>query len=217
MFDPTPSNGLDEVEYVELYNASPYDFELSMLRLADSKTDHHLPVGVFSSGTYLILASGPIASDTSVYWFSEFPSLNNQGETLYIMSMDGDTIDFVAYTLESYIFSKKKNGGYSIEKLELLDTCITWRWHASLADEGGTPGRRNSVNDLREDALPPHLIKQEKLTSNLLELTYDEFINTTAVKVIQQANNRELIVSNKYGKLWILVDSLVFFALWIPS
>jgi len=210
MFDPTPSNGLEEVEYVELYNASPYDFELSTLRLADSKTDHHLPVGGFSSGAYLTLASGPIGSDTSVYWFSEFPSLNNEGETLYLISIDGDTIDFVAYTPESYIDLGKKEGGYSIEKLELLDTCITWLWHASLADTGGTPGRRNSVNDLREDALPPHLIKQEKLSPNLLELTYDEAINTAVVKVIQKANNRELTVSSENDKLWIQLDSLPF-------
>ncbi|MBC7757569.1 MAG: lamin tail domain-containing protein, partial [Phormidesmis sp. FL-bin-119] len=103
-------------------------------------------------GEYLILC--PIA-DTLLYkkfgktkGISPWPSLGNGGDQITLKSFKQRLVDSVAFSDKWYKSQKKKNGGWSLEKIDLLFNSCTgfYNWASAIDPIGGTPGRVNSLN-----------------------------------------------------------------------
>ncbi len=179
--DPTPPIGLPEAEFVEIFNASPFKISLDSFTLSDEGHTAFFAGGHIDSGSYLILCR---PEDTSlfkpfgkVYGLVNMPALNNSGDRLILKSRSGKVLDSLAYDLTWYGDENKKEGGWSLERINIDPLCEgKSNWHASLDPAGGTPGRINSVAGHPFDTLAPGLLSVKQLDAHTLRVILNEKI-----------------------------------------
>jgi hypothetical protein len=185
MPDPSPSIGLPEVEYIELYNASESAIELLGSTVSGIEFTQSL---VLSSGAYVVLTAVE-----NEFAFLNFPNvvyledlsasfLTNAGRELELLNPDGVSVDRVNYDLSWYNDSGKEDGGYSLERINLLEPCRgADNWTGSEADFGGTPGEQNSVFSEEPDMVAPEIIAVYAQGANLIEVRFSEVIDSMSV------------------------------------
>ncbi|MFQ6615359.1 MAG: lamin tail domain-containing protein [Fidelibacterota bacterium] len=136
-------------EFVELVNLQGGDADLTGWRFSDSDTGEVriLPSGTIPSGGF-----GIIAADSSLLSMvptlsplviprNGFPPLNNAGDTLFLFDPTGVLMDRVPYAPHWDLVR-----GRSLEKLHpSLESQVDRNWGPSVAPEGMTPGRENSI------------------------------------------------------------------------
>ena len=129
---------------------------------------------------------------------NDFPSLLNAGTIIRLSTPDGLIIDSVTYSDDWYIDSAKKNGGWSLEKIDLNRFCGDRNnWIATVDVSGGTPGKINSVNAPNPENLPPELLEVNLLSASSIELIFSESF------ILPDKN--DFIVDNV-----LVIDSLIF-------
>ena len=198
MADPTPSAGLPVTEYFEIFNTSDKDFDLSAVIFSDASATISLPNFELTSQSYLIITSTAATSlfDGNVLGIAGFPSLGNSSDSLSIVNVDNQLIDQVVYESSWYNDSEKDDGGFSLERISLLDACnIEANWTASNAPNGGTPGEVNSVFDNSPDEVNPEIISFTFDGNNLL-VNFNEPMDTTTFLTSNFASQPEVAVSS---------------------
>ncbi len=170
MIDPSPSVGLAEVEYIELFNTTSNYVNLSSYQLIISTTKLILPNYVLKPGEYLLIGSNNDSVELKKYGafigFSSFPSLSNSSATISLYNKMNRLIDRVSYRSSWYRDPIKLDGGWSLELIDPYNRCIDInRWTASIHKKGGTPGAKNSVANFN-------------MNKNDLSIKY--FVNTRA-------------------------------------
>lgn len=196
--DPTPIIGLPEVEFVELFNASSKVFHLQDWIISDGSSNGTIGDYWLLPGSYIVLTAnantGFFANAAGV---TSFPSLNNAGDQLVLSDQLGTQLDQFVYTDDWYQDNTKKQGGYSLERIQLNDPCSNYdNWKASNDPSGGTPGNINSIFSAASDQLNPHLISLIALTPNFLELTFSEGMDSVSLLNAQVSVNPNLTVQN---------------------
>jgi hypothetical protein len=157
--DPSPEVGLPLVEFVEIHNPGKDTLNLEGWSLNDPQTKGSLKKSLIAPGEFLILCP---AADTTLYkgygktvGISPWPSLGNSSDRLVLKSFKNRTVDSVAYSDTWYDDAKKKPGGWSLERIDVLSKCQgIFNWMASKDTLGGTPGKRNSVHIPNYDSIP---------------------------------------------------------------
>lgn len=177
--DPSPTIGLPEAEYIELYNRSNVPLDLSGWKFTDGSSSAAFPAVVFAPAEYLILTSSTAAPAFSsfgkVLGVSSFPTLNNAGDNLVLRNKDGNTIDSVSYSDSWFVDADKKAGGWSLELIDTENVCgERTNWTATEHPSGGTPGKQNSVFANKPDLTGPKLISAIPLTDTRMQLVFDE-------------------------------------------
>lgn len=177
--DPDPQIGLPEAEFIELYNQSAYPIDLSEWTFSDGNSIAVLPAQIILPGQYWIICAATNASAFiplgNTLGVSNFPSLNNAGESLTLKTNTGLLIDSVNYSLTWYRDENKKEGGWTLELINFNNLCLAEdNWTASTDSKGGTPGKVNSVNDNTLDTSGPKLLAVTEINSNELVLLFDE-------------------------------------------
>jgi len=180
MADPTPSNGLPEVEWLEIRNVSPFDINLSGWKLAKS-TGKSGPLAnrILKPDSVLIICSTGSLASISAYGSSlsvtSFPTLSNTGDLISLLAPDGRTIHAVNYTDDWYHNELKKQGGWSLEMIDINNPCSgTDNWSASININGATPGFANSIDALNIDDYSPKLIRAIATDSLHVVLYFNE-------------------------------------------
>ncbi|MFC4870323.1 lamin tail domain-containing protein [Negadavirga shengliensis] len=138
---PTATND----EYIELYNRSDKPILLTGFTYNDGAVE---PV-TLEGGGYVLLVP---ASKTTEFnqWgpttgVSPFRALSNNSGQIHIADAFG-VIDSLNYDTSWYQDSDKTRGGWSLERMDPYISCQgSFNWKASVSDQGGTPGMRNSV------------------------------------------------------------------------
>ncbi len=177
--DPTPSNGLPEAEFVELYNPTPVSVKIAGLNFGDQISNYSFKEGEIASRSYLILCS---EKDTLLYksygkviGLPIWPNLNNETDVLILKNNKGKEIHRVRYDSSWYRDSEKRKGGYTLELIDPESICLDFQnWTASTDSSGGTPGKINSVYliDYKPEALKLNTI--EVLDSLKIALTFNK-------------------------------------------
>lgn len=183
MADPTPQTGLPEAEYIELYNTKPFNITLDNWKFSDATSTVSLPEFVLPSNGYVILCD---INDTflfvglgAVQGAVGFPSLNNSSDQLTLTDSSGVLISEVDYTDSWYRDGNKKNGGWSLESIDPVSSCLnSSNWIASIDPNGGTPGKVNSVIGMFVDTVNPKFLQISILSPNQLLITFNESIDT---------------------------------------
>lgn len=183
--DPTPPVGLPEAEFVEVINRSENAINVDGWTLSDESTTATLGKHILLPGQYLLLTAsanaGKFTSTGKVLPLKPFPSLNNAGDRLVLADSSGKIIDSLAYVRTWYLDEEKADGGWSLEIIDPTNICaIKNNWIASEDDNGGTPGIKNSVHADMPDNTGPKLLSALPLNENVLQLTFDERLDSAA-------------------------------------
>lgn len=176
MADPTPSVGLPEWEYIELYNTTDFAIDLTGWTLGIGTTDKVFPAAVIAPHGYLLLckteAEEALAPYGATLGFPGF-SLANAGALVRLRSPEGTVVAEVGFSDTWYGDPLKREGGWSLEQIDPLHPCAGQRnWTASDDPSGGTPGRENSV--FASNPLPPQVERVSMLGEAIVLLWFDQ-------------------------------------------
>ena len=182
MADESPSQGLPEYEYVELYNARGYPISVEGWKLQIGSKELLFSSDTIPANSYLILCSHTSKEEFLVYGdvhsLSSFSSLTNSGNRLSLLSAKGETVDEIAYSDTWYRSEGKSNGGWSLERIDPANTCSSQNnWSASVSENGGTPGQINSIHADYIDEEAPKVISFRLKSENQLSLEFSEVID----------------------------------------
>ncbi|HYK77297.1 MAG TPA: lamin tail domain-containing protein, partial [Daejeonella sp.] len=148
--NPSHAVGLPTVEFVELWNTTPSAISLKNWQYSDAVSTYKFGNDSIKTNEYLILCP---RADTAkfkpygrVIGLSPWPTLNNTGDKLSLKNDQGILIDQVNYSDTWYKDAVKKQGGWSLERIDPQAVCSgDQNWTASIHPSGGTPGQQNSV------------------------------------------------------------------------
>lgn len=189
MADETPvvpaQNQLPGAEYLEIYNPTNLTLELKGLKLSDGGTPAVFPAVSLGPGAYAILCANSRVANFQpfgkIIGLSNFPSLNNSGETLSLRAENGSLVFSITYSDAWYQDAKKQDGGWSLEMIDTSNPCgAINNWAASVAPNGGTPGKENSVKASRPDNLAPKLVRAQAISATQTVLFFDEKLDSLA-------------------------------------
>ena len=159
MADPSPAVALPVCEYLELHNISGEPVQMKGWTLRCGRTEKVFPSCMLRPGGYLLVCSAEAAARLAPYgdvcplWTSA-ATLSNEGGRVTLSDASGTERHALAYDLTWYRDVKKKNGGWSLERVAddppdslallpcVLDDADAWR--ASADPSGGTPGAASS-------------------------------------------------------------------------
>ena len=146
------SDDFDPDDWIELYNYSDMDIDLSQWKFMDSNESNFFTISdglIIESGGYLVLCQ-----DSSK--FSElFPEIHNYigetgfglsagGELIRLYDESGNLVDFVEYDDENPWSIEADGGGHTLELLNPeLDNSMPESWTFS-GNQNGSPGQQNA-------------------------------------------------------------------------
>jgi len=183
MADPSPVVGLPEVEYVEIYNQSNKIFNLEGWKLGNNTTFGTIQNSWLLPGEYKVLCPTNSANlfQSSVGVVS-FPTLKNNADDIVIVDDSGTELDRLTYTINWYKDETKKDGGWSIERINPNEPCSgEFNWSASIDPSGGTPGSKNSLYDTTPDTAPPFIIAINVNQETEVEITFNKSVKSTSL------------------------------------
>ncbi len=184
MADPTPQIGMPTNEWVELKNTTTIPINLQNWRIGDaSGQSGPMPNFILLPDSFVIICTGSAVAAMSAFGttiaVTSFPSLDNDGEQLFLRAANGRTIHAINYSSAWYQNELKKEGGWTLEMIDTKNPCAgSNNWKASVNITGGTPGKKNSVDAIINDATGPQL-KRAYTTDNItIILVYDEPVDS---------------------------------------
>jgi len=150
MIDPTPVVSLPDCEFIELYNNGNSAVNISKWIIKGGTCDCFLPSFSLASHSFVLLAAtsskGKLDSYGNVLYCPCFPSLNNDGKTLWLVDSLGRMQDFINYDISWYDSNIKSQGGWTLERKDASLACsCAENWTASSNQSGGTPGKENAI------------------------------------------------------------------------
>lgn len=230
--DPAPARALPEAEYFELYNTADTVIYLRNWTWKDEHVRSAFGNDSIAPGGYLVVCH---REDTALFsgygpsaGISPFPSLNNTGDKLRLISPYGMIVDSLNYRDVWYREAEKTKGGWSLERIAFSLPCYPEaNWAASADPAGGTPGKPNSLAGSFLNK--PFILRHFKIRDSLrLELTFSAFPETAsaldpgnyllnngaAVQAVEFGENKQSVVLHleevlQRGKLYRLSPDAV--------
>lgn len=180
MADPSPQVQLPGNEWVELRNTSAISFNLLGWRIGDaSGLSGTMPSYILKPDSSVIVCTGSAVAAMQAFGptiaVTSFPSLDNGGDLLYLRSPQGRVIHALNYTDAWYKNDLKKEGGWSLEMMDVHNPCSgVSNWAASTHPSGGTPGRPNTNAAVNPDRDAPQLLRAFASDSLNIVLLFNE-------------------------------------------
>jgi len=178
--NPLPVN-LPEADYLELYNRTGQliDLENCTLKPKTSSDPIPFPSVDIEPDSFLIVVHSSDVEEFGQYGpVVGLPgfSLNNEGE-IVLRNQQGNLIHAISYNKEWYQDELKEEGGWSIEQIDPLQPCIGQEnWKASINENGGSPGTRNSIIDTLFSS--PEIITIQALSEHSLLIEFSQFMDS---------------------------------------
>ena len=184
MADPTPQIGLPSNEWIELKNVTASPINLQNWRIGDATGQSGaMPNFILQPDSFVIVCTGSAVAAMSVFGttisVTSFPSLDNDGDQLFLKAANGKIIHAVAYSSSWYQNAVKSDGGWTLEMIDTKSPCagIT-NWKAGNDIKGGTPGKKNSIDAMNNDATGPQLKRAFSIDNLTVILVFDEPIDS---------------------------------------
>lgn len=183
---PVPAN-LPEADYLELHNRTGLSVDLlnCSVKPRSSADPILFPSIVIEPDSFLIIVKTNQVEIFEPYGqvigLSGF-SLNNEG-TIILRNPQGSLIHSVSYTKDWYHDELKEEGGWSLEQIDPNQPCMaSENWEAANSENGGTPGTRNSVNDIVESV--PEIIQLLASDEITLKVSFSHFMDSLSLSNI---------------------------------
>jgi hypothetical protein len=212
MADPSPAVGLPNTEFVELKNISAVPINLYGWNLSDAGSMATIRSNfILQPDSFVLLCPNSAVALLTVFGstigVSNFPSLNNDGDQIWLRSREGNMIHAVDFSVGWYQNELKKGGGWTMEMVDTKNPCSGMsNWVASIHSNGGTPGTINSVNNINKDLQPPAIRWAFATDSLHVTLVFDEPIDSA-----QAVNPSRYIISDGVGSPQSASATLPFF------
>ncbi len=144
-------------EFIEIHNPTSRVLTLSGVTLRKQGSSTNPAVfgaeATLAPGEYAVVCGSTRAAAfdglgvTKIFALTNFPTLNNGGDTLVLRRADGQLLFSVAYADSWYRNVVKADGGWSLEMIDRTQPCgLAPNWAATRDGNGGSPGRVNSVD-----------------------------------------------------------------------
>jgi hypothetical protein len=180
MADPSPAVALPNNEWIELRNTTTTAINLQGWKIGDlTGVSGRMPAFVLKPDSFVIVCAGSnvtaMASFGTTIAVTNFPSLDNEGDQLLILSSQGKIIHAVNYSAAWYKNELKKNGGWTLEMIDTKNPCSgISNWKASTDLRGGSPGSKNVEDAVNADKVAPKLLRVYAVDSVNIVLVFDE-------------------------------------------
>lgn len=188
--NPAPA-ALPANKYIEIYNRSNYDIDLSGWTMQiGTNSQKTFPTVKLKSKSYAIICSSSAESKFSKYGttvpiLTESQLTSTTGKRIIIKNSLGEVIDDITYSPTWYNDASKASGGWSLERIDPDNVCNQENnWRASTNVFGGTPDFKNSVFASNPDITAPKLLEFKTITSNEAYIKFSEKITN------EQASNQ---------------------------
>lgn len=184
MADPTPIIGLPNNEWLELKNTTTTVINLQNWRIGDATGQSGpMPGFILQPDSFVIICTGSAVAAMSAFGntisVTSFPSLDNDGDQLFLKAANGKTIHAVSYIAAWYRNEVKKEGGWTLEMIDTKSPCAgSSNWKASININGGTPGKKNSIDAVNNDVTAPQLKRAYTTDNTTIVLVYDEPVDS---------------------------------------
>lgn len=194
MADPSPQVGLPNNEWIELKNTSTLPFDLQNWRIGDAGSQSGpMPNFILQPDSMVIVCTGSAVAALSVFGttisVTSFPSLDNDGDQLFLKAANGAIIHAVSYSSSWYRNEVKKEGGWTLEMIDTRNPCTgSGNWKASVNTNGGTPGKTNSADALNTDNTVPQLKKAHTTDNTTIILVFDEPLDSLSGATLSNYN-----------------------------
>jgi hypothetical protein len=187
MPDPAPPVNLPAEEYIELLNTGDFPVSTNNWLLRINGVEKKIQNTIIEPHGYLLLcATGSLESLQPFGNVSNVPGfqgLLNLGALVEILDDKGNIIDRIAYADTWCNDTQKKDGGWSLERIDPFRYCNQKEnWEASLHPDGGTPCKENSVFSDNPDLIPPYVKWAVPVSENEIELVFSEPVDTFLLK-----------------------------------
>ena len=189
MAAPSSDDTRITVEYVELYNPNPYSLPIRGYYLGDANKFSIIEDGHIAPYAWLILTSEASIESlrnieiNTITGLKSWPVINNSMDAVILKNMNGEIIHRVDFDDTWYDDIEKKQGGWSLEMIDLSNPCgENENWTASNDPSGGSPGRVNSVNNVNPDLTGPKVIASWALNRETVYIQFSEIMDTTSAK-----------------------------------
>jgi len=215
MADPTPPVSLPNAEFIEIKNISSTPYSLNGWKLSDASTTATITANfILQPDSVAILCSNSNTTPFAVFGrtigVSSFPSLDNDGDLLTLRSPQGKVIHAINYTIDWYQNEVKKDGGWSLEMIDTRNPCGgVSNWKASVDPNGGTPGKRNSVDGINNDTDPPQLLRTYSLDSITVVALFNEPLDSTSATALSNYSFSNSLLISSVAPLPPLFNSVI--------
>ena len=172
MINPNNVASLPAFEFIELYNNSSNTIDLKSVTLHVNNNQVTLQSYKIPPSQYVILCAAESEAQFTRYGnalaLSRWYALNNSAATIKLTQGD-NIIDEITYSDSWYNSSAKRNGGWSLERINPNWNCnIKLNWSATNSLSGGIPGKNNTILDNK--FIPQPTISSYKIVQNRVEL-----------------------------------------------
>jgi hypothetical protein len=194
MADPTPQISLPNNEWIELKNTTLTPINLQNWRIGDATSQSGpMPNFTLQPDSFIIVCTGSAVAAMSAFGttisVTSFPSLDNDGDQIFLKDANGQTIHAVSYTSGWYQNEVKKDGGWTLEMIDTKSPCAgNANWKASTDVMGGTPGKINSTDAVNNDDAVPKLKNAYTIDNTTIILVYDEPVDSLSGAAISNYN-----------------------------
>ena len=184
MADPTPPIGLPNNEWIELKNITDAPINLQDWRIGDATSQSgSMPNFILQPDSFVIVCATNALAALSPFGtaipVTSFPSLDNDGDRLFLKAPNGMIIHAISYSLAWYQNELKKEGGWTLEMIDTKSPCAgISNWKASIQSAGGTPGKKNSTDAINNDQVAPQLKRAYTTDSATIILVFDEPVDS---------------------------------------
>lgn len=198
MADPSPGIALPEWEYIELYNTSFEAININKWKIIIGKKELSFDDDiVIQSDGYLILCHNDAVDELSAYGychgFSSF-QITNSGSSISLIDKNDRLISSVDFDISWHSATYKKDGGWSLEQIDVFNPCAGKKnWGSSIDKKGGSPGEMNSIAG--ENVIPPKLDHITPSSYNEIKVFFNQNMD---VESLQKNENYIITELNLY-------------------
>lgn len=218
--DPSPSVGLPDAEFIEIYNHSKIPINLNNWSVSDPSTTSYLPDVVIKPDSFIVFCALSNESKFSSYGktigLSAFPSLNNDSDSILLKDDIGKLIHQVNYNTSWYKDASKKDGGWTLEMFNPFSICLDGdNWQGSQAAQGGTPGKYNSTFKNHPDTTRPGIKSLEPIDSLQLLVVFDSKMDEISLQLSSvklngvSVSSKQIIGQRKDSMMLVLTSALL--------
>ena len=220
MAKPSPVVNLPDAEYLELRNRTNFPINLNGWQVQLGNNSRQLGNKVIDPNGYILVTSAVNAALFTDYDNVATVSslqITDGGQTIRLVDNYGNLVHFIAFSNSWHENSIKRNGGWSLEMIDINNPCEEQNnWSSSQNHNGGTPCKENSISKFKPDIVNPKLDMVVHEGKNRISVYFseamlpDKLLNKSAYKFSHslQIDSIFLMANNYNSVVLMLSDSL---------